>query len=78
LIDRAIADLALDIERSGVVHLAGFGLFHLRNSRRGSSQRDRVGRPRHFIVFRVLGGELQILRLLHDAMDIPAQLGIDE
>jgi plasmid stabilization system protein ParE len=34
---------------------------------------DRVRRPRHFIVYRHDEHQLEVVRLLHDAMDLPEQ-----
>jgi toxin ParE1/3/4 len=33
---------------------------------------------RHFVVFRVTGSDIDILRLLHDSMDLPRHLPADE
>jgi len=33
----------------------------------------RISSPRHFVIYRVVGDEVRILRLSHDAMDLPEQ-----
>ena len=48
--------------------------YHLRNSRRGASG-PQVGAPRHLLVYaRPQPDLIVMLRLLHDAMDVPARL----
>lgn len=44
------------------------------------SSRDRVGdgvrkilRPRHFVIYRQVDNTIQVVRLLHDAMNLPEQ-----
>jgi toxin ParE1/3/4 len=79
LIRQAFADLLDDPARSGVrtepVLQAELGVYHLRHSRERAAAGGRVGSPRHYVVFRVVNGdELEIVRLLHDAMDLPSQL----
>jgi len=70
LIGQALRDLAEDPERSGTQHAAdALYIYHLRHSRirvRG----HHVHRPRHFILFRITTTHLEILRYLHDAMDL--------
>src|SRR4051812_47972341 len=50
--------------------------YHIRHSRnRIQSKRDRVKDPRHFIVYHPAEvGTVQIVRILHDAMDITRHL----
>jgi len=51
----------------------GIYSYHLANARdKVPTPSDRVNSPRHFIVYRVDGNKITILRILHDAMDIPA------
>jgi len=76
LLEQAISDLEANPGRVGVV---AFGesaepirLYHSRHSRGRVATRLRVARPRHIIVFRV--SELEILRVLHEAMDLPRRL----
>lgn len=78
LLNTAMRDLGADPERSGV-HRAqhadeGVRLYHLRHSRLRTPSVRRVQRPRHVLVFRVEGDRVQILRILHDAMDLPERL----
>ena len=70
LIGQALLDLAEDPERSGSQHAAdSLFVYHLRHSR--TRGRDlQVHRPRHFILFRTTRTHLEILRYLHDAMDL--------
>lgn len=80
LIHAAILDVAADPERSGCralcVNRITVGLYHIRHSRNAVPERgDRVKNPRHLLVFRVIDGEvLEIIRLLHDSMDIETHL----
>jgi len=72
---RAFADLRADPGRRGVRTFGGgLHLYHLRSSRTGIAPPDRIARPRHLIVFRYDDETVEILRLLYDGMDIPAQL----
>ena len=53
-------------------HELGAGVFALHTARRGA-------RSRHIILYRVIEpGRLEILRILHDAMDLPRHLGLHE
>ena len=53
----------------------GVQLFHLRHVRRESDGSLPVGRPRHVLAYRIIASDLVIvLRVLHDAMDLPAHL----
>jgi len=51
-------------------------LYHLRHSKtRAAVDGITVGRPRHFVVYRnTEEGNIEIIRILHDAMDITAHL----
>ena len=49
-------------------------LYPIRHSRLGVSAPDRVGQPRHVLVYRHDAERLEIVRILHDRMDIPARL----
>ncbi|MES2860915.1 MAG: type II toxin-antitoxin system RelE/ParE family toxin [Pseudomonadota bacterium] len=79
LIDQAIDALAADPERSGVRQtpdtLVGLYWFHLRSARTLAPPSERIGKPRHLIVFTVTGASIFIVRVLHDSMDIPAHVG---
>ena len=71
LIRAAYIDLALDGSRAGVVPGPGsLRLYHLRHSRK----RGAVQTPRHLVVFEDQPEAVRIVRLLHDAMDLPARL----
>lgn len=73
LIQAALADLATDPDRVGVRHREDIGpaicTYHLASSRKRTSAGSQVAKPRHLIVFRVVGNVVQVARLLHDAMD---------
>lgn len=51
----------------------GLIFYHLRHVARAMPVQDRVRRPRHFIVYRHDEHQLEVVRLLHDAMDLPEQ-----
>ena len=58
--------------RPGILH-PDFKLYHL------SSSRERVNgqlvkEPRHFIIFRVQSGVIEVLRVLHDSRDLSLHL----
>ena len=80
LLVQAMVDVADDPERPGsaareeiVSSARTYHLFHSRNRVDGPT--DRVRRPRHFLVYRVTEkGKIEIGRLLHDSMDLPAHL----
>ena len=74
LIERAIALLAEERLPTGCKPLdprPGTFTFHLRNVRgRGS---ERIAEPPHFLIMRVLpSGEIQLLRVAHQARDLLA------
>jgi toxin ParE1/3/4 len=77
LIGAAFDDLAEASERPGSRAAPELGdglrLYHIRNSRRRVAT-DPVRKPRHFILYRVVGEIVAVVRLLHDAMDFAAQL----
>lgn len=82
LLQTALRDLQIDCERSGVkpaAHaLPGIRLYHLRHSRQRVSSAVRIAAPRHLIAFRIVGETIEVLRVLHDAMDIAARLGDED
>jgi len=48
--------------------------WHLALSREHVDERmRRIATPRHLVIYRVTAGELHVLRLLHDAMDLHRQ-----
>lgn len=79
LLATAFLDLRTDPSRPTVKGRPGapatLRFYHVRHSR--SRAPDRIGRPRHVIVFRDDGEAVEILRVLHDAMDIASRLGDD-
>lgn len=51
----------------------GVRLFHLRHVR--DDPNGTVARPRHLLAYRIVGPDrLIVLRVLHDAMDVPTRL----
>ena len=79
LIVAAIRDLSENPERHGtqwrdeIVEKAR--LYHLMYSRKSVAVDQRVKRPRHFVLFRMVEEQqIEIARLLHDRMDIVEQL----
>lgn len=76
LLNTAMRELAADPGRPGVREAGrrGLWLYHLRHARQRPSPADRVGQPRHILVFIVMADELRIVRVLHDAMDLPLHL----
>lgn len=78
LIGATLASIARDPELAGSDdrHDLGRGIRteHLRTCRNEVSPAvRRIASPRHFVVYRRVGEVVQIVRLLHEAMDIPAQ-----
>jgi len=70
LIHQALLDLAVDPERPGSRNPTDdLFIYHLRHSRTSGRERQ-VHQPRHFILFRITPSHLEILRYLHDAMDL--------
>lgn len=77
LLEQAIDDVATDPHRAGVTRVGESGdvlIYHSRHARSRTPPRQRVGRPRHVIVFKVRGDDIEVLRVLHDAMDVPNRL----
>ena len=79
LIGQAIDALAADSERIGVRQTpdtpADIYWFHLRSVRTMAPPGERIGKPRHLIVFTVTDTQIFIVRVLHESMDIPAHVG---
>jgi toxin ParE1/3/4 len=73
LIQAALSDLAGNPSRPGVRMRDDIGpaicTYHLASSRKRTSTGSQVAKPRHLIVFHVVGNTVQVARLLHDAMD---------
>jgi plasmid stabilization system protein ParE len=78
LIDQAYVDLRADPARHGVRTAAetssDIRLYPLRLSRTRVAPEDRVGQPRHIVAFRCDDERIEIIRLLHDGMDMPRRL----
>jgi len=79
----ALIIAALDLIRSDPAVLGsheradlavGLRTLHLRSCRNevGPGAR-RIASPRHFVVYRKVGDVVQVVRLLHDAMNLPEQ-----
>ena len=64
-------------ERAGSRQIeGGRWLYHLRSSR-GRLFGSGVRAPRHFLLYRHDDVRVELLRVLHDAMDLPARLTDD-
>jgi toxin ParE1/3/4 len=78
LLNSAMRDLATDPRRPGARPVEGaireVWLCHSRHARNRLPAADRVGRPRHVLIFEVTGDIVRVLRVLHDAMDLPEHL----
>lgn len=78
LLNATMRELAADPRRPGVRAASSAAddarLYHSRHTSRRLPAADRVARPRHIIVFRIADDEVRILRVLHDAMDLPEHL----
>lgn len=74
LILRALEDLRRDPVRVAASRDSrlpeGLWLYHLRHTNGRLEAGARVGRPRHFAVYRHDDRTLELVRLLHDAMDL--------
>lgn len=53
-------------------------LCHLRHSRESMPVGDRIGAPRHVAAYWYDDSQVVVIGMLHDSMDIPARLGLDE
>ena len=76
LFEQARNDLRENPERVGVVPLEGstLHLYHLRHSKRRLPHASRVAAPRHILAFKFNDRFVEIVRVLHDAMDLESQL----
>lgn len=77
LIDAAITAIASDDADVGVrrsTETKGVCWYHLRSAKALVPPGERVGRPRHILLFRVHADAIIVLRVLHDAMDLSAHL----
>ncbi|MBX3194233.1 MAG: type II toxin-antitoxin system RelE/ParE family toxin [Microbacteriaceae bacterium] len=78
LIDAAILSIVDDPNRVGSHDRTDLGhgvrSLHLISSRDDVSQGlRRIANPRHFVIYRQVGNVVQVVRLLHDAMDLSGQ-----
>jgi toxin ParE1/3/4 len=75
LLNIALRDLAADPRRPGARKAEGAAegvwLYHLRHARLRAQPVERVRQPRHVLVFRIDADQVRVLRVLHDAMDLP-------
>ena len=73
LISTALIDLRTDPTRAGVRRRDDIGksicTYHLASSRKRTTTRKHVAKPRHLVLFRVKKNMIEVARLLHDAMD---------
>src|ERR1035438_7375795 len=75
LLKQALRDIASDPERPGSTErpelARGIRTYHLFFSRgRVQSELGKVGKPRHFLVYRRRGDTIDVVRVLHDARDL--------
>lgn len=77
LLENALADLLSEPIRLEVRQHPelpqGVFVYHLRFSRI-KTQPGAIEKPRHMIIFRANATVLTVLRVLHDSMDLPAQM----
>jgi toxin ParE1/3/4 len=78
LIDAAFADLRMDPARPAANPLEGtpLWLYALRHSARRLAAALRVHEPPHMIAYRFDDEHVLIVRVLHEAMDLPRHLGV--
>jgi toxin ParE1/3/4 len=79
LIRQALLDIRANPERPGAQYrkelAEGVVVYHLRHSRdRPRTRLGTVSNPRHFVIYRLRGQTVEILRLLHDARDLQRHL----
>ena len=77
LIDVALAAIAADGTDVGIrrsTETNGVCWYHLRSAKALVPPDERVGHPRHILLFRVHGDAIIVFRVLHDAMDLSAHL----
>lgn len=76
LISVALEGLVDDPQHPGTHDMPELGngvrVVHLKSSRgRVRAEARRIRSPRHFVVYRQVDGVVQVVRVLHDAMDLP-------
>jgi len=78
LIERTFVDLRTDPARPGVETRSelppDIRIYHLRHGRSKFARNQRVNKPRHFVVFRMMSEAVEVVRVLYDAMDLPEHL----
>ncbi len=77
VIRQALANIAAGTAKAAVLRPElgeGLQLYHFRHARGTPAH---VRQPRHLLAFRIEGDVVIILRLLHEAMDLPSHLGDD-
>ena len=78
LIRQALRDIESDPIRPGVKVRSDLEhpvrTYHLAFSRDHAPLDEQVRRPRHYVVYRVKDGIVEVLRLIHDAQDLQRQL----
>jgi len=78
LVSTALTELQAQPERPAARFRQDLGggcwLYHLRHASLRFPRNERVSNPRHFVAYRCTQEFVQIIGLLHDAMDIPEAL----
>jgi toxin ParE1/3/4 len=79
LLTQAVFDIGEDPERVGSIRRDEISEssrnYHLAHSRRNIPGRDRVSKPRHFLLFRHIKKNLvEVGRVLRDSVDLPQHL----
>lgn len=79
LLTQAITDVAADPDLLGSTRRDEIApdarTYHLAHSKHRVPRRlGRVKQPRHFLLYRVREGRVEIGRVLHDSMDLPSHL----
>jgi toxin ParE1/3/4 len=69
LLAQAVIDLAEDPRRRGVQVVEGRIHYHIRHSRNRVPKADRVAKPRHLVIARIVGDALWVLAYAYDGMD---------
>ncbi len=81
LISAAIQDVASNTARLGVRRVEEGAdeplLYPIRYSRRAGPSSERIGRPRHVLIFRLRGEVVEVVRVLHDTMDLVRHLDLE-
>lgn len=75
LLYQAMVDVTHDPQLTGSFLLEELGpglhIYHRHHSRMNvADEKERVKSPRHFLVYRLRGEQVEIVRILHDAMDL--------